>query len=234
MPAGHWTDTARDRRGSGSDSPNGRSREAIGERRWRRVAGARPLPCCAQAQAPQASAQTSAPGDSAGPAPFTHVAGRLQPACRPVTGARIPGMRTARGPKSLRKKGISAACSLTLVSPVGREVKESSHPFGCAQDKLLSRVRNAYISIGPKPSFFRTLLKPAIAPYPISAKARTGRVARACPEVPAIALAPPPGGGSLRRTKQSRPEVAHGEGLRSPGAPIRWRPDDRFLGSVSI
>ncbi len=85
-------------RGSGSDSPNGRSREAIGERRWRRVAGARPLPCCAQAQAPQASAQTSAPGDSAGPAPFTHVAGRLRPACRPVTGARIPGMRMARGP----------------------------------------------------------------------------------------------------------------------------------------
>ena len=57
--------------------------------------------------------------------------------------------RLCRAAESLsgpRKKGISAACSLTLVSPGGREVKESSLPFGCAQDKLLPRVRNANIS----------------------------------------------------------------------------------------
>ncbi len=41
----------------------------------------------------------------------------------------------------LRKKGISAACSLTLVSPGGREVKESSH-------HLLPRIRKSHISIG--------------------------------------------------------------------------------------
>jgi len=51
-----------------------------------------------------------------------------------------------------RKKGFSAACSLTLVSPGGRAVKESSH--------LLPRVRNANISVGPQNVFF---------PHPASA-----------------------------------------------------------------
>jgi hypothetical protein len=49
----------------------------------------------------------------------------------------------------LRKKGISAACSLTLVSPGGRAVKENG--------RLLSRVRNANICIPPQDDFFRTL-----------------------------------------------------------------------------
>ncbi len=48
------------------------------------------------------------------------------------------------------KKGLSAACSLSLVSPRRREVRESSH--------LLSRVRNLHNCIGPQRSFFRTLL----------------------------------------------------------------------------
>jgi len=157
MPAGHWTDSARHGRGSGSDSPNGRSREAIGERRWRRVAGARPLPCCAQAQAPQASAQTSAPGDSAGPAAFTDVAGRLQPAL-----------------------------------PPGKRGPNSGDAYGA-------------------------VLKPAIAPYPISAETKTRRAARACPEVPAIALAPLSGGGSLRWTRRGRPASSARRGIKIPG-----------------
>jgi hypothetical protein len=57
----------------------------------------------------------------------------------------------------LRKKGISTACSLTLVSSGGREVKESGHPFGCAQDKLLPRVRTSTASSTAERSFFRTL-----------------------------------------------------------------------------
>src|ERR1700693_4538381 len=54
----------------------------------------------------------------------------------------------------LRKKGISAACSLTLVSPKGREAKESGHSFGFAQDKLLCRVRNVNIFIDCEKLFF--------------------------------------------------------------------------------
>ncbi len=54
-------------------------------------------------------------------------------------------------PNRLRKKRFSAACSLTLVSPRGREVKESSH--------LLSKVRNFRACIGPQNSFFRNLLR---------------------------------------------------------------------------
>ena len=58
----------------------------------------------------------------------------------------------------LRKKAFSATCSRTLVSPRGRELKESSHPFGSAQDKLLCRVRNARVCLRPKYPFFSTLL----------------------------------------------------------------------------
>jgi hypothetical protein len=57
-------------------------------------------------------------------------------------------------PWQAAKKRISAACSLSLVSPEGREVKESSH--------LLHRVRNANCFQADKKSFFRTLLGPQI------------------------------------------------------------------------
>jgi len=73
-------------------------------------------------------------------------------------GSLIGASRAWRWFSRLRKKGISAACSLTLVSPGGREVKESGHPFGCAQDKLLPRVRNVNIFIDRGKVFFRTLL----------------------------------------------------------------------------
>jgi len=65
-------------------------------------------------------------------------------------GARLATNEILKMLGRLRKKGLSAACSLTLVSPRGREVKESSH--------LLSRVRNFCNFTGPPESFFRTLL----------------------------------------------------------------------------
>ncbi len=49
----------------------------------------------------------------------------------------ITWFKMLSGASRLRKKGISAACSLTLVSPRGREVKESN--------LLLPRARNAKI-----------------------------------------------------------------------------------------
>src|SRR5580704_16459177 len=47
--------------------------------------------------------------------------------------------------------------------PVGREVKECSHPFGSAQDKLLCRVWNSYLRPGPQESFFPYPARPAAA-----------------------------------------------------------------------
>src|SRR5271169_6551674 len=60
----------------------------------------------------------------------------------------------AAGLGRLRKKGIPQPAPSISSLPVGREVKESSHPFGFAQDKLLCRVRNGRIRPGLQESFF--------------------------------------------------------------------------------
>jgi hypothetical protein len=59
----------------------------------------------------------------------------------------------------LNKADVKGAGILASL-PVGREVKESSHSFGFAQDKLLCGVRNGPIRPSLQDPFFRTLLEP--------------------------------------------------------------------------
>ena len=61
---------------------------------------------------------------------------------------------STRAASRLRKKRNSAAAPSLWSLPVGREVKESNHSFGFAQDKLLCRVRNRYIRPSPQEALF--------------------------------------------------------------------------------